>query len=101
VNWKGRALPIYCCVFVPAKIEQRLCLALAGAYLVCGGLGTLPDVKADAERLFRQRTAGEKDPAPRYGSILVARKAISYPDYFPAHAFDRVFSVLAQPRAGP
>lgn len=74
--------------------QQRLCLALSCAYLACAALGVQPEVEAGAERLFRERSAGEKDKAPRYSRILLALKAIEYPHYFPPHVFERMFVVL-------
>jgi hypothetical protein len=84
-----------------AQRQQRLCLALSCAYLVCAALGTQPEVEEGADRLFRERSAGEKDKAPRYSRILLALKAIQYPHYFPSLVFERVFLVLTQVCAGP
>ncbi len=75
--------------------QQRLCLALSCAYLVCAALGTQPEVEGAAERLFRDRSSGEKDQTPRYSRILLALKAIAFPGYFPACVFERIFCVLA------
>jgi hypothetical protein len=80
--------------------QQRLCLALSCAYLVCAALGTQPEVEREAGRLFRERSAGEKEKAPRYSRILLALKAIQFPDYFPAHVFASVFQVLTGVCAG-
>jgi hypothetical protein len=82
--------------------QQRLCLALSCAYLVCAALGTQPEVEAAACRLFRDRSSGEKDKAPRYSRILLALKAIAFPHYFPPLVFEQVFRVLmgARPSAG-
>lgn len=82
--------------------QQRLCLALSCAYLVCAALGTQPEVVKAAPRLFRCRSSGEKDKAPRYSAIFLALKAIAFPAYFPPYVFERVFSILigARARAG-
>ena len=82
--------------------QQRLCLALSCAYLVCAALGTQPEVAKAANRLFRDRSSGEKDKAPRYSRILLALRAIAFPGYFPALVFERVFHILvgACARAG-
>jgi hypothetical protein len=74
--------------------QQRLCLALSCAYLVCAALGTLPEIAGAAHRLFRARSSGEKDKAPRYSRILLALKVIAFPAYFPPVVFERVFHVL-------
>jgi hypothetical protein len=81
--------------------QQRLCLALSCAYLVCAALGTQPEVALAAERLFRDRSAGEKEKAPRYSRILLALKVIRFPDYVPPHVFERVFCVLTAVCSGP
>jgi hypothetical protein len=80
--------------------QQRLCLALSCAYLVCAALGTQPEVEGAADRLFRDRSSGEKDKAPRYSRILLALRAIEFPGYFPALVFERVFQVLVAACAG-
>jgi hypothetical protein len=80
--------------------QQRLCLALSCAYLVCAALGTQPEVEGAAHRLFRDRSSGEKNQAPRYSRILLALTAIAFPDYFPARVFERVFQVLIEACAG-
>ena len=81
--------------------QQRLCLALSCAYLVCAALGTQPEIENGAKRLFRQRSKGEKNKAPRYSRILLALKAIQYPHYFPQQVFERVFLVLGQACRAP
>jgi hypothetical protein len=80
--------------------QQRLCLALSCAYLVCAALGTQPEVAGAADRLFRDRSSGEKDKAPRYSRILLALRAIEFPGYFPPLVFERVFQVLVGACAG-
>jgi len=81
--------------------QQRLCLALSCAYLICAALGTQPEVEAGAERLFRKRSAHEKQQAPRWSRILLALKAIRHPHYFPPVVFERVFRVLTLACASP
>ena len=81
--------------------QQRLCLAMSCAYLVCAALGTQPEAQEAAERLFRSRSVGEKDKPPRYSRISLALKAIQYPHYFPSHVFESVFRVLTHACARP
>jgi hypothetical protein len=79
--------------------QQRLCLALSCAYLVCAALGTQLDGAQAADRLFRTRSSGEKGKAPRYSCILLALRALEFPGYFPALVFEQVFHVLVGARA--
>jgi hypothetical protein len=80
--------------------QQRLCFALSCAHLVCAALGIQPEVAGTADRLSHHRSSGEKDKAPRYSRILLALKAIKFPNYFPASIFERVFQVLIGVCAG-